>query len=57
MITAEKMLNGCGKRTSFEGNGLFYSKPICSFDNLCKDCEARLAQLEKDAQNISGGIA
>ena len=32
---------GCGKRTSFENNGLFYEKPICSFGSLCEDCKLK----------------
>ena len=37
---------GCGKRTDFENNGLFYKKPICSFGNLCLNCQAKLKELK-----------
>jgi len=50
MTTAEKIKEGCGKRTDFENNGLFYKKPICSFGNLCEECQARLSQHKSDLQ-------
>jgi hypothetical protein len=42
MSKEEKLREGCGKRGSFEGNGLFYKKPICSYGNLCQDCKDKL---------------
>ena len=50
MTTAEKIKEGCGKRTDFENNGLTYNLPICSFGNLCSTCQARLSQYKSDLQ-------